>query len=74
MSDTRPQIETDAFGDSEFRRIAAAAGARMLGFDGTSVEEAARQAVVAGGPSLEELTDMIRERRRHPNTPGKVTP
>ncbi|MGP4916200.1 hypothetical protein ACTXJ9_10915 [Brachybacterium tyrofermentans] len=58
--------------DPEFLRILAAAGARMIGHDGASVEEAARQAVVAGGPSIEDLQEWIRERRRHPETPGLV--
>lgn len=48
---------------TEFDRILAAGGARMLGLDGTSVEDAARQAKCAGGPSLEELEQAIRDRR-----------
>jgi hypothetical protein len=47
----------------ELKRILAAAGARMLGLDGASVEEAARQAVCAGGPSVEGLEQRIRARR-----------
>ncbi|MGY5764945.1 hypothetical protein ACXET9_07090 [Brachybacterium sp. DNPG3] len=53
-----PPLECD-----EMKRILAAAGARMLGLDGASVEEAARQAVCAGGPSVEQLEQMIRARR-----------
>lgn len=60
-----------AFQDEE-DRIAAAAGVIMLGADGTSVEEAARMAKRAGGPSVEELIRMIRVRRQHPSRPGRV--
>ena len=60
-----------AFQDEE-DRIAAAAGVIMLGADGTSVEEAARMAKRAGGPSVEELVKMIRVRRQHPSVPGRV--
>lgn len=60
-----------AFQDEE-RRIKAAAGARMLGLDGTSVAEAARQARCAGGPPLEVLEEQIRVRRLHPDEPGRV--
>lgn len=66
------RVDVEPLGDAEFLRILAAAGTRMLGRDGASIEEAARQAVVAGGPSIEELQEMIRERRRHPETPGLV--
>lgn len=61
-----------AFQDEE-DRITAAAGAIMLGADGTSVEEAARLAWRAGGRlSVEELVQMIRVRREHPSVPGRV--
>lgn len=56
---------------TEFDRVLAAAGARMLGMDGASVEEAARQAKCAGGPSLEVLVEQIRARRQHPSEPGR---
>lgn len=70
--DARLAVEHEPRHDAEADRIKAAAGVRMLGFDGASVEEAARQAHVAGGPSVEELAEMIRVRRQHPSMPGKV--
>ena len=43
-----------------------ARGLRMiLGLDGQTPEEAARAAWTPGGPSLDELTDRIRDRRAH---------
>lgn len=66
------RVDVEPLGDAEYRRILAAAGTRMLGRDGASIEEAARQAVVAGGPSIEDLQEWIRERRRRPGTPGLV--
>lgn len=37
----------------------------ILGLDGQTPEEAARAAWTPGGPSLDELTDRIRDRRAH---------
>lgn len=69
--DARLAVEHLPRHDAEADRIKAAAGARMLGYDGASVEEAARQARCAGGPSVEDLVEMIRVRRMHPATPGR---
>lgn len=38
---------------------------KMLGLDGTSVEDAARAAHTPTGPSVTELEDRIRARRAH---------
>lgn len=46
---------------------ALAAGYRiMLGLDGTSVQDAARQAYTPTGPSVEEIERRIRKRRGLP--------
>lgn len=66
------RLAVEPLGDAEFKRILGAAGARMLGVDGASIEEAARQAACAGGPSVDELIERIRARRQHPSEPGRV--
>lgn len=37
---------------------------RMLGIDGSTVEEAAQAAYTPTGPSVEEIEERIRKRRR----------
>lgn len=39
--------------------------ARLLGLDGSSVEDAARAAWTPTGPALPDLIDRIRRRRAH---------
>lgn len=59
----------DSSGPEVDERIAAAARIlsrayrTMLGFDGTSVEDAARAAYTPTGPPVEEIEERIRERR-----------